>query len=276
MQLPPLKSVIDRYGLAAKKSLGQHFLLDSNITDKIVRKAGDLEGKNIIEIGPGPGGLTRSILQSGAQKVWAIERDDRAVKALKELQLSYPNRLEIIAEDALNVDVTALCSAPRIIISNLPYNVGTPLLIGWLDMVHTHGAGAIESMTLMFQKEVAERLTAEPRSKAYGRLSVITQWLCEVHNQMDLPASVFVPPPKVDSRVVTLIPRKDTIPADKHKLETIVQMAFGQRRKMLRAALKSIDGIEEKLMALGIKPTARAEEIDVAGFCKMAGLIGGK
>jgi 16S rRNA (adenine1518-N6/adenine1519-N6)-dimethyltransferase len=270
--LPTLRQVVETYGLMAKKSLGQHFLLDQNITDKIVRKAGDLSGCNVIEIGPGPGGLTRSLLFAGAKSVVAIERDDRAVAALHNLQTQFMGRLTIIADDALSVDVIRLTEAPRAIVANLPYNIGTQLLLNWLDQI-AEDVGAFESLTLMFQKEVAERLTAQPRSKAYGRLSVFAQWLCEVHDQMDVPASVFVPPPKVDSRVVTLIPRKNRTAANKQALETIVQMAFGQRRKMLRAALKSIPDIETKLLSIGIAPTARAEEIDVAGFCKMAGMV---
>ncbi len=270
--LPSLRQVVETFGLMAKKSLGQHFLLDANITDKIVRKAGDLSGCNVIEIGPGPGGLTRSLLFARAKSVVAIERDDRAVAALQNLQTQFPGRLTIIADDALTVDVIRLTEAPRAIVANLPYNIGTQLLLNWLDQI-AEDAGAFESLTLMFQKEVAQRLTAAPRSKAYGRLSVFAQWLCEVHDQMDVPASVFVPPPKVDSRVVTLIPRKNRVAANKQALETIVQMAFGQRRKMLRASLKSIPDIEARLTSIGIAPTARAEEIDVAGFCRMSELV---
>lgn len=272
--LPPLRDVVSRYGLMAKKSLGQHFLLDQNITDKIVRLAGDLRGKQVIEVGPGPGGLTRSLLMSDAAHVWAIERDDRAVRALEELKRSYPDRLTLIAEDAMQVDVAALCPAPRVIIANLPYNIGTALLMGWLDTLHAQGASGIESLTLMFQTEVADRLSATPSSKAYGRLAIITQWLCDVHPRMHLPPSVFTPPPKVHSSVVTLIPKANPFPADKKTLELLTQMAFGQRRKMLRASLRSIAGIESLLEQIGVKPTQRAEEVSAEQFCKLAQLLG--
>jgi len=263
--LPPLREVIARYELAARKALGQHFLLDGNLTDRIARAAGDLTQGTTIEIGPGPGGLTRSLLRAGASRVVAIERDRRAVAALADLAAVFPERLEVREGDALEIDLAGLGEAPRRIVANLPYNVATPLLIGWLRQAH-----AFESLTLMFQKEVVERLAAKPRSKAYGRLSVLTQHVCEVTPLFDIAASAFVPPPKVVSGVVRLRPRAEVM-GDLSRLEAVTAAAFGQRRKMLRSSLKSaFDDPEAVLSRLDLSPTARAEELSVDDFVRLA------
>ncbi len=267
--LPPLRDVIDRYGLMAKKSLGQNFLLDLNLTAKIARAAGDLAGKNVIEIGPGPGGLTRALLETAAARVYAVERDDRCIMALQELIAAYDGRLVIEAADAMKVDMTALCPPPRAIVANLPYNIATPLLIGWLEQI-----ADFDGLTLMFQREVAERMTGKPRTKDYGRLSIITQWLARVEKKFDIPPSAFTPQPKVTSTVVHLTPRrdrKDTV--DFAVMEKVTAAAFGQRRKMLRQSLKTLNvDVEKLLTAAALPPTARAEEIDVAGFVRLAGI----
>ncbi|MDP2206116.1 MAG: 16S rRNA (adenine(1518)-N(6)/adenine(1519)-N(6))-dimethyltransferase RsmA [Alphaproteobacteria bacterium] len=265
--LPPLRDTIARHGLNAKKNLGQNFLLDLNLTARIARGAGDLSGVNVIEIGPGPGGLTRPLVQSGAAHIYAIERDDRCVAALQELVAAANGRLTILPEDALKVDYAALCPAPRALVANLPYNIATVLLLDWL-----RHAEKFKSMTLMFQKEVAERIVAAPRTKDYGRLSVMTQWLCHAHKLFDIPPAAFTPPPKVTSSVVHIVPkegRADTVPLK--TMERLTAAAFGQRRKMLRQSLKSL-GIDETalLETAGIAGTARAEEIDIAGFVRMA------
>lgn len=263
--LPPLRDVIARYELGARKSLGQHFLLDGNLTDRIARAAGDLSVGTTIEVGPGPGGLTRSLLRVGATRVVAIERDRRAVAALAELAAAFPERLEVREGDALEIDLAALGPPPRRIVANLPYNVATPLLIGWLRQ-----ANAFESFTLMFQKEVVERLAARPRSKAYGRLSVLTQHVSTVEPMFDIAASAFVPPPKVVSSVVRLRPRPTTV-GDLSRLEAITAAAFGQRRKMLRSSLKgAFEEPEPVLARLGLSPTARAEELAVEDFVRLA------
>ena len=266
--LPPLGDVIRRFDLSARKSLGQHFLLDLNLCARITRTAGDLKGVNVIEIGPGPGGLTRALLESGAEKVVAVERDSRCVAALGELVGAYPGRLDIVEADALEIDVTALAPEPRRIVANLPYNIATPLLLGWLRQI-----GSFEGLTLMFQKEVALRLAAKPGNKSYGRLSVITQWLAEVRHEFNVSNEAFTPPPKVASSVVSLIPRAEPLaPADWETLEKVTARAFGQRRKMLRSSLKPL-GLD--FDALGIEPTARAEELSVEQFCAIANFIGG-
>jgi 16S rRNA (adenine1518-N6/adenine1519-N6)-dimethyltransferase len=263
--LPPLREVIARHELAARKALGQHFLLDGNLTDRIARAAGDLATGTTIEIGPGPGGLTRSLLRSGAVRVVAIERDRRAVAALADLATAFPDRLEVREGDALELDLASLGEAPRRIVANLPYNVATPLLIGWLRQ-----ARAFESLTVMFQKEVVDRLAAKPRSKAYGRLSVLTQHVCEVTPLFDIAASAFVPPPKVVSGVVRLRPRAEVM-SDLARLEAVTAAAFGQRRKMLRSSLKNaFDDPEAVLNRLGLSPTARAEELAVGDFVRLA------
>lgn len=270
--LPPLRDVIADHGLAARKSLGQHFLLDGNITAKIVRLAGDLAGVNAVEIGPGPGGLTRSLLFSSAAHVYAVERDDRCVAALQGLQEAAGNRLTLIAQDALAFCVPEQVPAPRAIVANLPYNVGTLLLIHWLDDIARLGAGAYESLTLMFQKEVADRLLAQPGSKQYGRLSVLAQWLCDVQPGFTLPASAFTPPPKVDSSVIRLIPRPSpSFPAAKPHLEAVLAAAFNQRRKMLRSSLSALVADSGGFLhAASIDPTRRAETLTVEEFCRLA------
>jgi 16S rRNA (adenine1518-N6/adenine1519-N6)-dimethyltransferase len=261
--LPPLRDVIDQYGLRAKKSLGQNFLLDLNLTARIAKAAGPLDQCDVIEIGPGPGGLTRTLLQAGARHVHAIERDTRCVEAAQLICEVSQGRLSVIEADALKIDVPTIGTAPRRIVANLPYNVATPLLLKWLQHVDQ-----IESMTLMFQREVAERIAAEPGNKTYGRLSVITQWLCDVRFEFNISPKAFTPPPKVTSSVLTLTPRAEPLaPAQWKFLESITQAAFGQRRKMLRASLKST-GVD--LEKLDINPTRRAEELSVEEFCRIA------
>ena len=265
--LPSLREVIARYRIDARKGLGQHFLLDANLTRRIARAAGDLSHGTTIEVGPGPGGLTRALLELGARRVIAIERDERCVAALRELGAAYPDRLEIVTGDALEIDAAALGEAPRRIVANLPYNISTQLLVNWLAQV-----SAFENFTLMFQREVAERLTAKIRSKDYGRLTVLTQWLCEVALLFNISKEAFVPPPKVVSTVVRLTPRpKPLAEAERPALEAVTAAAFGQRRKMLRASLRRLGvDILALLAATSIDPTSRAEEIDVAGFCALA------
>ena len=251
----------------AKKSLGQNFLLDLNLTAKIARAAGNLAGKNVIEIGPGPGGLTRALLDTAATRVYAVERDDRCIAALQGLRAAAGGRLVIEAADALKIDAAALCPPPRVIAANLPYNIATPLLIGWLKQITE-----FDSLTLMFQREVADRLTAKPKTREYGRLSVIAQWLSAVEKKFDIPPSAFTPQPKVTSTVVHFTPkrgRQDKV--DFAVMEKVTAAAFGQRRKMLRQSLKTLGADTEKLLAAaGIPPTARAEEIDSAGFVRLA------
>ncbi len=269
--LPPLREVIARHGLGARKALGQHFLLDLNLTRRIARAAGDLGPGTTIEVGPGPGGLTRALLAEGAGHVIAIEKDERCQGALAELAAAYPRRLEVIAADALEVDMARLGAAPRRVVANLPYNVATPLLIGWLKRV-AEGPSAFSGFTLMFQKEVALRLAARPRSKEYGRLSVLTRWLSEVRLLFDVPPRAFTPPPQVTSTVVGLVPRpRPQFPARVEALERVTAAAFGQRRKMLRQSLKALGaGSAGLIAAAGIAETARAEELDVEAFCALA------
>lgn len=263
--LPSLGEVVRRHGLAPKRALGQHFLLDPNLTARIARAAGDLTDAHVIEVGPGPGGLTRALLAAGAKRVVAIEKDDRCLAALSELAPACPGRLEIVAGDALTVDAATLAPPPRCIVANLPYNVATPLLIGWLGRID-----AFRHLTLMFQREVADRLVARPGTKAYGRLSVLAQWLAEVRREFVVPARAFVPPPKVASAVVTLDPRPEPLaPAPFGALEAVTQAAFGQRRKMLRQSLKVL-GLDPA--AVGIDPTRRGETLSVAEFCALARL----
>ncbi len=265
--LPPLREIIKDWGLNADKRLGQHFLLDLNLTAKVARAAGDLDGVDVIEIGPGPGGLTRGLLACGARQVIAIERDPRCVAALQPLVLAARGRLTVIEADALSVDAAALTQGRRAIVANLPYNVATPLLLGWLRRTDV-----FESLTLMFQREVALRLVATPRSKAYGRLSVMTQWLTEPSLLFDIPPTAFTPPPKVTSSVVRLIPRR--LGADEPDfalMERVVAAAFAQRRKMLRAGLRGAVADPIGLLeSAGIEPTARAEELDVDDFRRLA------
>lgn len=264
--LPPLRDVIAKYDLAPKRSLGQHFLLDLNLTGRVARAAGNLSECTVIEIGPGPGGLTRALLAEGAKKVIAVERDRRPIEALNEIAKAYPGRLEIIEGDALEIDPASLCEGPRKIVANLPYNISTQLVMNWLDNITEY-----ESLTLMFQKEVADRLAAVPRTKNYGRLSVMVQWLCDVHCNFDISPSSFTPPPKVMSTVATLRPRPEPlVDVPRKALEHVVKAAFGQRRKMLRASLKTL-GIngEELLISAGIEPTKRAEELSIEEFCTL-------
>lgn len=265
--LPPLRDVIAKYDLAARRALGQNFLLDLNLTAKIARAAGDLSTGTTIEIGPGPGGLTRALLAHGAREVIAIERDARCLGALAEIAAAYPGRLTIVEGDALAMDCAKLGTAPRRIVANLPYNIATPLLIKWL------GQGpAFASLTLMLQKEVADRLIAKPRSKEYGRLSVLTQFLARPRRLFDLPPRAFVPPPKVTSTVIEILPLAEpAFPARLADLERVTQAAFGQRRKMLRQSLRTLGGNAEALLAAAeITPTARAEELTIAQFAALA------
>jgi 16S rRNA (adenine1518-N6/adenine1519-N6)-dimethyltransferase len=265
-ELPPLRDVIAAHGLNARKSLGQHFLLDLNLTGRIARGAGELSAGTCIEIGPGPGGLTRALLDGGARRVIAIERDDRAIAIQNEIAAAYPGRLEIIAGDALEVNAAELGEAPRRIVANLPYNISTVLLLQWLRRID-----AFESLTLMFQAEVVDRLAAAPRTPHYGRLSVITQWLCEVRPMFNVDKRAFTPPPAVMSTVVNLIPRPQPLaPARFETMERVTAAAFGQRRKMLRSSLKPLGDAEALIAEAGISATARAEELPVEAFCALA------
>ncbi|MDO5704674.1 MAG: 16S rRNA (adenine(1518)-N(6)/adenine(1519)-N(6))-dimethyltransferase RsmA [Paracoccus sp. (in: a-proteobacteria)] len=271
--LPPLREVIARHDLRAKKQLGQNFLLDLNLTAKIARQAGDLTECDVLEIGPGPGGLTRGLLMQGARHVLAIEKDARALPALAEISAAYPGRLTVINGDALDIDPLTHLTPPIRIAANLPYNVGTELLIRWLTP--PDWPPFWESLTLMFQKEVAERIVAQPGGKAYGRLALLAQWRADARIAMTLPPEAFVPAPKVHSAVVQLIalpaPR---YPADTATLSRLTAAAFGQRRKMLRASLRGLHPeIESLLEQAGIAPTARAEEIDLERFCALARLL---
>ncbi len=268
--LPPLREVIEEHGLAAKKSLGQNFLLDLNLTSKIARTAGSLEGYDIIEVGPGPGGLTRALLANGAESVIVVERDPRCLDALAQISNHYDGRLKVIEGDAMETDWQNLITRKTKIVANLPYNVATPLLTGWL------GGEAwppfFDSLTLMFQKEVAERICATPADKHYGRLGVLCGWRTHATKAFDVSREAFSPPPKVTSSIVHLQPRPEPLPCSIKSLETITRAAFGQRRKMLRASLKSLGG-EALLEKAEIIPTKRAEEIDVAGFVRLANAL---
>jgi 16S rRNA (adenine1518-N6/adenine1519-N6)-dimethyltransferase len=263
--LPPLRDVIARHELRAIKAFGQNFLLDLNLTGRIARAAGDLRDATVIEVGPGPGGLTRALLAGGAKRVVAIERDRRCIAALAEIEAHYPGRLTVIEGDALTTDMASLGDGPTRIVANLPYNIATPLLVGWLQA--EPWPPFYESMTLMFQREVAERIVAEPRSKAYGRLGVLSAWRAETRILFDIDPRAFTPPPKVTSSVVSLVPRPNPLPADTATLERVTAAAFGQRRKMLRQSLKSLGVDVNALLEMSsIEGTSRAEEIDVAGF----------
>jgi 16S rRNA (adenine1518-N6/adenine1519-N6)-dimethyltransferase len=271
--LPPLRDVIARHAIAPKKSLGQNFLLDLNLTARIARAAGDLAGATVVEVGPGPGGLTRALIAAGAAHVVAIERDERCLAALAEIAVRYPGRLTIVAADALAVDMAALARGRTLVVANLPYNVATPLLVGWLQT--EPWPPWFESLTLMFQREVAERIVAPSGSKTYGRLSVLAGWRSEADILFHVSPSAFTPPPKVTSSVVRLVPRLAPLACDPVMLERVVAAGFGQRRKMLRQSLKSL-GMDPLplLAAAGIEPTRRAEEIDVAGFVALANAVG--
>ena len=265
--LPPLRDVIAKYGLAARRSLGQHFLLDLELTRRIARAAGDLSCGTTIEIGPGPGGLTRALLIEGATNLIAVERDTRCVGALEPLVEASQQRLEIVHADARSAEVASLGDAPRRIVANLPYNIAMPLLMSWLDQ-----APAFSLLILMFQREVADRIVATPGTRMYGRPSVMVQWHCKVRRLFDVPARAFVPSPKVVSSIVSLTPfETPPHPADGDALKTVVRAAFSQRRKMLRTALKSLP-VESSLLLdiAGIDPTARAETLGVAEFAALA------
>ncbi|MFD0979766.1 16S rRNA (adenine(1518)-N(6)/adenine(1519)-N(6))-dimethyltransferase RsmA [Tropicimonas aquimaris] len=268
--LPPLREVIRTHGLAAKKSLGQNFLLDLNLTARIARIPGDLSGASVLEVGPGPGGLTRGLLAEGAGRVLAIEKDARCLPALAEVAAAYPGRLEVIEGDALEVDALAHLAPPIHVVANLPYNVGTELLTRWLSPPEWPPYWA--SLTLMFQQEVAERIVAQPGGKAYGRLAVLAQWRCEARIALRLPPEAFTPPPKVSSAVVHLRPLPEPRwPADPDVLSSVVGMAFNQRRKMLRSSLKGLGGdVEALLAAAGIAPTERAEQVAIEQFAALA------
>ena len=271
--LPPLKDIISKHKLSAKKSLGQNFLFDLNLTSKIARYAGNLEQSDILEIGPGPGGLTRSLLNEGARKVVAIEKDTRCIAALEEIKTLFPGKLEIVQGDALSTDLRQYLTQPVQIIANLPYNIGTELLVRWLNS--TTWPSFWQSMTLMFQKEVANRIVASPGSKAYGRLSVMAQWRCNAKIAFNIPATSFTPSPKVESTVVHFEALKEPrFPAEINKLEFVVSKAFNQRRKMLRGALKGhFKNVEEGLLAIGVVPTKRAENVTIQEFCLMAQIL---
>lgn len=268
--LPPLSEVIQTHGLAAKKSLGQNFLLDLNLTAKIARQAGDLSDCDVLEIGPGPGGLTRGLLAEGARRVLAIEKDPRCLPALDEISQAYPNRLHVIEGDALDIDPLAHLTPPIRVSANLPYNVGTELLVRWLTP--RDWPPFWESLTLMFQREVAQRIVAEPGSKAYGRLAILAQWRADARIVINLPPEAFSPPPKVSSAVVHLTALAEPrYPADAATLNRIVAAGFNQRRKMLRASLKGVaPNIQGHIEAAGLRPTDRAEQISLEGFCALA------
>ena len=272
-KLPPLKDVISRHQLRAKKSLGQNFLLDLNLTSKIARYAGNLDQFDILEIGPGPGGLTRSLLHEGARKVVAIEKDNRCIEALEEIQATFPGRLKLLQGDALSTNASEHLADPVRIIANLPYNIGTELLVRWLTS--KTWPSFWQSMTLMFQKEVANRIVASPGSKAYGRLSVMSQWRCDTKIAFNVPASAFTPPPKVESALVHFEALKEPkFPAEVEVLEFVVSKAFNQRRKMLRGALKGyFQNVEEGLLSIGVLPTKRAEDITVQEYCAMSKIL---
>ncbi len=269
--LPPLRDVVRTHGIDARKSLGQNFLYDLNLTSRIARTAGPLDGVTVVEIGPGPGGLTRALLAEGARRVVAVERDDRCLAALAEVAAHYPGRLEVVAGDALAMDWPAMALEPPVrIIANLPYNIGTPLLTGWIEA--EPWPPFWESLTLMFQREVAERIVAGPEApKDYGRLAVLCGWRTQARIAFDVPPSAFTPPPKVTSSVVHLLPRPEPLPCRTADLTAVTAAAFGQRRKMLRQSLKGLGGDPAELIAAaGLDPTARAETVPVEGFVALA------
>ncbi len=267
--LPPLRDVIRRHELSARKSLGQNFLLDLNLTGRIARAAGRLEGVTVLEVGPGPGGLTRALLAAGANVI-AVERDERALAALREIAEHYPGRLQVLGGDALTFDIGPyLGEGPVRVVANLPYNIATALLVSWLTA--DPWPPWYDRLTLMFQREVAERIVAKPGSKTYGRLSVLAGWRTEAKILFDIAPSAFVPPPKVTSSLVQLVPRAAPLPCDRRALVRVTEAAFGQRRKMLRQSLKQLGTDPIPLLkAAGIDPTARAEDIPVEGFVALA------
>lgn len=266
-ELPPLRAVIAQHDLIATKALGQNFLLDQNITDKIARQAGDVSDTTVFEIGPGPGGLTRSLLRAGAKKVIAVEFDDRAVNALQSLKEAAQGRLDVIKGDALETNLLDLAEGKKAIVANLPYNVATPLLVGWLKQIRSD-KNAFDKMVLMFQKEVAQRITATENTKNYGRLGVLSQWLCHANIAFDLPPSVFSPSPKVTSSVVYLKPKDigENDP-DFKSVEKTTEAGFGKRRKMIRQSMKDFMPYFDEL---GLKETVRAETLSVQNFIDLA------
>ena len=270
--LPPLREVIERFGLRARKELGQNFLLDLNLTGKIARAAGPLDGATVIEVGPGPGGLTRALLASGAARVVAIERDPRCLGALAEVAARWPGRLEVVEGDALKADFGALAAGASDVrvVANLPYNIGTQLLVNWIACADWPPLWS--QLTLMFQKEVAERIVAAPGTDAYGRLGVLAGWRTQARILFDVPRQAFTPPPNVTSSVVQIVPRAAPLPADLRALERVTQAAFGQRRKMLRQSLKVLGG-ERLLAAAGIDGTRRAETLSVEEFVRLANAL---
>jgi 16S rRNA (adenine1518-N6/adenine1519-N6)-dimethyltransferase len=267
--LPPLREVIRRHELSARKSLGQNFLLDLNLTGRIARAAGPLDGVTVLEVGPGPGGLTRALLAEGANVI-AVERDERAIAALAEIAEHYPGRLQVISGDALTFDIASyIGEAPMRVVANLPYNIATALLVSWLTA--EPWPPWYDRLTLMFQREVAERIVAKPGSKTYGRLSVLAGWRAEAKLLFDIAPSAFVPPPKVTSSLVQLVPRAAPLACDRRALERVTEAAFGQRRKMLRQSLKQLGVAAIPLLeTAGVDPTARAEDIPVEGFVALA------
>lgn len=272
--LPPLREVVERHGLMAQKALGQNFLFDLNLTGRIARSAGPLDGQTIVEIGPRPGGLTRALLANGAGRVIAIERDRRCMPALAEIGAHYPGRLDVVDGDALAVDLSGLLGGSRArIVANLPYNIGTPLLVGWLSAEPWPPWWI--SLTLMFQREVAERIVATPEQRAaYGRLAVLANWRCETKILFDVPKTAFVPQPKITSSIVQLVPRQNPEPCDRRLLERVTLAAFGQRRKMLRQSLKAVLADPAAMIeAAGLSPTMRAEEVSVSGFVALANAL---
>jgi 16S rRNA (adenine1518-N6/adenine1519-N6)-dimethyltransferase len=272
--LPPLREVVERHGLMAQKALGQNFLFDLNLTGRIARSAGPLEGQTVVEIGPGPGGLTRALLANGAGRVIAIERDRRCMPALAEIAAHYPGRLEVVDGDALAVDLSGLLGGNQArIVANLPYNIGTPLLVGWLSAEPWPPWWT--SLTLMFQREVAERIVATPEQRAaYGRLAVLANWRCETKILFDVPKTAFVPQPKITSSIVQLVPRQNPEPCDRRLLERVTLAAFGQRRKMLRQSLKAVLADPAAMIeAADLSPTMRAEEVSVSGFVALANAL---
>lgn len=269
--LPSLRETVERYEITARKNLGQNFLFDLNITNRIARCAGDLSDCTILEIGSGPGGLTRSLLDNGAKKIIAVERDSRCVNALNEIKNIVGDRLVIIEDDALKINERELLGGEKAkIVANLPYNIATELLFKWLDNIDL-----FQSLTLMFQKEVAERINGQVRSKAYGRLSIISQWLCTIRHEFDLSPQAFFPPPKVTSSVITLTPReKPLAQADKETLKMVCKATFGQRRKMLSSSLKQLTDNPKAVLAIaGIDPKCRPEELNIIQFCAIAGAL---
>ncbi len=269
--LPPLREVIARHGLSARKELGQNFLFDLNLTGRIARAAGDLSETTVIEVGPGPGGLTRALLQAGAKRVIAIERDERVLPALDEIGVASGGRLQVVSGDALEIDYAGLAEGPVRIVANLPYNIATPLLIGWLS---APWPPFFDSLTLMFQKEVAERICAHPGSKTYGRLGVLAGWRTEARLMFDVSRSAFTPSPKVTSSVVHLVPQPAATEVEVRTLEAVTRAAFGQRRKMIRQSLKGLNvPAEDLIAAAGLKGTERAEELPVAAFITLAKLV---